>query len=442
MTWVARLRHARMRDRLERHAAGYAAVASADDRRAEQLALLNQEWSRIVQRVPFYRDSAAAGDLPGRFDSLEQFAAAVPPTTREDVQQTGEARASEGRPADFQRITGGSTGQPVQLPAWEDENRRVEEDLWWSRRAYGIYPDSRLFLIWGHSHLLGEGLRGWVNARKRELQDRLLGYCRFSAYDLQEEAMRRAGSRMIRFRPDYLLGYGVALHRFAEANRDRGASLRELGLRMVVGTSESYPHPETPELLGELFGCPVAMEYGAVESGLIAHTVPEGHYVVPWRSVLLEVPSNPTEGRGLRITTLYPRCFPLVRYEIGDEIELEEGGETLGITSFRRVIGRCNDYLVLPDGTQVHSEVFSHAVRPCSEVRGFQVVQQPRRLVMRVTGRDGLSDRGRAGILERLAKVHPDLGRMEFKAVDTLEQTVAGKTRMIVVETEQGSLGA
>ena len=47
------------------------------------------------------------------------------------------------------------------------------------------------------------------------------------------------------------------------------------------------------------------MEYGAVEAGLGAHTHPSGDYPVFWRSHIL--------------TSLYPRAFPLARYEIGSE---------------------------------------------------------------------------------------------------------------------------
>ena len=131
--------------------------------------------------------------------------------------------------------------------------------------------------------------------------------------------MRRAAEELLRFRPAYVLGYSVALDLFAAANRDRREQLRASGVRLVVGTAEAFPTRESANRLRDLFGCDVAMEYGAVETGLLAHTHPEGGYRAFWRSYLLEVAGGEHPGR-LLVTSLYPRCLPLVRYEIGDEI--------------------------------------------------------------------------------------------------------------------------
>ena len=76
----------------------------------------------------------------------------------------------------------------------------------------------------------------------------------------------------------------------------------------------------------------------------------------------------------IHVTSLYPRCFPLIRYELGDEIELEPGEEGLGVARFQSVKGRCNDTVALADGTILHSTTFSQAVRACPEISYFQVV--------------------------------------------------------------------
>jgi phenylacetate-CoA ligase len=274
-----------------------------------------------------------------------------------------------------------------------------------------------------------------LNARRLELSDRLLGSHRFSAYDLRPAMMRRAAEELLRFRPAYVLGYSVALDLFAEANRDRREQLRASGVRLVLGTAEAFPTPESADRLRDLFDCDVAMEYGAVETGLMAHTHPEGGYRAFWRSYLLEVAGGEHSGR-LLVTSLYPRCLPLVRYEIGDEIELGEAPQDSrsGIGAFERVIGRCNDYVLLADGTTVHSEVFSHVVRPCTSIRGFQIIQSSEQLRLRFTSAEELPEAEKLALLERLEKVHPDLQRLAFERVDHLEQTVAGKTRMVIRE--------
>jgi phenylacetate-coenzyme A ligase PaaK-like adenylate-forming protein len=333
-------------------------------------------------------------------------------------------------------MTGGSTSQPVQIPAWRSEFAATAPDVWVGRGWYGIAPDARLFLLWGHSHLLGTGMRGRLNGLRRTLNDRLLGYRRFSAYDLRAEALRRAGDALLRFAARYVVGYSVALDGFAHANRDRAGDFSRLGLAAVIGTAEAFPGEESSGLIAEVFGAPVAMEYGAVETGVVAHTHPEGGYRVFWGSYLLEGERSESGRHVVRVTSLYPRCLPLVRYELGDEIELEASAtdHAVGITRFRKVVGRCNDYVPLADGSRIHSEAFSHAVRPCAEVRAFQVVHGSRGIRILFTAASPLGENREVEIRSRLQRIHPELENVQFIEVEELPQTLAGKTRMVVAD--------
>lgn len=442
MTWIGRIRERRLAGAIRAEAEGYAADVDRGARRAAQLDALNRAWADAVLRVPHWGDLVRAGDLPPRFDALEQFAERVPPTGRNEVSRLGDRLAAGGRPADFQRMTGGSTAEPVRLPAWRSELSDAVGDTWVGRSWYGVGPAARLFLIWGHSHLLGTGWRGRWNGWKRRVADALLGYERFSAYDLDDARLRAAADRLRAFRPDWMLGYSVALDRFARANADRAEELRALRLALVVATSEGFPAPDSAARLADLFGAPVAMEYGSVETGALAHTHPDGGYRVFWRRFLLEVDAEPGGRGAVRVTSLTPRKFPLVRYELGDEIELGEGegADPVGPARFARVLGRCNDYVPTADGALIHSEAFSHAVRPCAAVRAFQVARTDSGLVLRVetAGTVALDAEEIGGIRERLARVHPELGAVEVRTVPALERTVAGKTRMVVDERGRG----
>jgi phenylacetate-CoA ligase len=152
-----------------------------------------------------------------------------------------------------------------------------------------------------------------------------------------------------------------------------------------------------------------------------------------WRSFLLEAdPGN--EHATLRVTSLRPRCLPLVRYEIGDEIvpDRDLAGLAVGLATFDRVVGRCNDYLVMADGVLVHSEAISHAVRPCRPIRVYQARQEGNEIRLVYAADVHLTGDEEAGVRERLRRIHRDLERIAFERVDTLPQTVAGKTPMIV----------
>ncbi len=433
MTLVGSFRARRVSASVRERAAAYAAVRSDDERRAVQLELLNESWAWNAASVPHWSQQVAAGALPARFESLEEFVRSVPVMDRRGFRAGGDALVSRARPPQRVRITGGSTAEPVQMPSWRSEFAFARPDMWLARSWYGIRPDSPLFLLWGHTHLLGSGWRGWLNGRARELCDVLLGYRRFSAYDLGREALRRAADALLEFRPEFVIGYSVALDLFASANADRRDALRASGVKLVLAAAECFPATDSEARVQDLFGCSLGMEYGAVETSLLAHTHPQGDYQVFWRSYLVDA-ERVGERHRIRVTSLYPRCTPLVRYDLGDEIEPAPwaGERIASVLRFDRLIGRCNDFVILDDGFRVHSEGFTHAVRTCETVRSYQVVQDAEGLRLLYTADRSLSADEMRGIRERLARIHDQLEKLPLIRVTALERTIAGKTPMVL----------
>ncbi|MEP6937499.1 MAG: hypothetical protein ABI871_05460 [Chthoniobacterales bacterium] len=385
--------------------------------------------------MPFYAALVREGRAPKQFQSWDQFRATMPLLDRALVQERSDDLSDSSRTPDFVRTTGGSTAQPVQLPSWNSELEYGNSDSWWARSWFGIFPADGLFLLWGHSHQLGKGARGRVNALCREWKDWLLGYLRWSAYDLSMDALRRGAEVLIRFRPDYIIGYSVALDRLARVNADRAAEFRALGVKAIIATAEAFPRSDSADFIAALFRCPVAMEYGSVECGPVAHQRPSGEYEIFWRHWFVEgIASREVAGAfEVVLTSLYPRCFPLVRYQMGDLISADPNA-LLFEQKFERVIGRCNDSLVLPDGGIIHSEAFTHAVKECAFVLSFQVVQSRNGNIEFNYIPAPRNQPDESEIRRRLRVIHPTLEHIALRQVNAIPQTIAGKTRSIVKE--------
>lgn len=399
-----------------------------------QLGRLNREWTKAVRLIPYYASLARESGLPARFASLREFVDAVPPLTR-DVLQQRELRYWHDRPRpNHRRTTGGSTASPIQLPAWRREFRHTRLDPWLGRSWFGVTPHDRLFLFWGHSHLLGEGWRGRVNAWVRDGKDRLQNYVRYSAYDMSEPALRRGLERLHRAKADFVVGYSRYLDELARTAEDWFPPDPPLSLKAVIAAAEEFPGPDSRDRIESFFGGPVAMEYGSVETGLIAHSRPAGDYRVFWHNHLLEY-----HGEGIQevfVTSLFPRCTPLFRYRLGDRFDPGECAErTAGCSalSFARVVGRSNLSVTLPGGRSLHSESVSHIARGLPKVVAYQFVCAPDRVALRLKTKAPLDAEDVAEVRRVAGRVDPQLGGMlEVVSVADLERTVAGKTPMII----------
>lgn len=429
VNWVGHIRARKLAPLLLARERDYAVSLTPAESLKFQLERFNRLWKERLRLRPFFSELARRNDLPNSFSSWEEFVERVPVTTKSEIKQFHQKMIGTAKKPDFWRMTGGSTAEPLRIPAWKSEDREVMPNMWQGRSWYGIGPQDRLFTIWGHSHLLGQGLTGQINGFIRRAKDRLLGYHRFSAYDLSETSMRRAAEEMLRFRPSYVIGYGVALDTFARFNADFAAKLRELPIKAVVGTAERFPFADSGEVIADVFGCTVAMEYGAVETGVMAHTCPQGGYRTFWQHYFLDA-----DGDGsLNVTCLYDRCLPLVRYAIEDRIRFAVEEESrLGLRRFQEVIGRCNDYVQLADGTRVHSEAFSHCVRDIPQISKYQVVQNGDEVAIHLVLNQSLAEDQISRIHAKLSKVHPRLEGIAIEERTALTQTVAGKTPMVV----------
>lgn len=433
--FIRQLRARSLRSAVEEQNKFYATARTSDEIRVWQRNQFNQIWPEISERVPFYRALVQEKRAPRRFESWEEFRQVMPIADRAFVQRKKEELSDPSRPADFVRTTGGSTSEPVQLPAWRSELHFANADAWLARSWFGVDPSDKLFLIWGHSHQLGKGLRGKINALRRDFKDKLLGYCRWSAYDLSETALRSAGDALLKFRPAWIMAYAVALDQFVRVNADRAQEFAALNLKAALASAESFPRGNSAAEIARVLGCRVPMEYGAVESGVIAHQRADSRFQIFWRHWMVDgAPSADIPGAfEIFLTSLYPRKFPLIRYQIGDLMSEDPNAATFDQT-FASVLGRCNDYISLPDGTRIHSEAFTHAVKECETVSRFQIAQSGNGIISfrYITATEDAAEENE--IRRRLTIVNPGLSDVAFERVASLPHTIAGKTRTIIRE--------
>ncbi|MFZ5669638.1 MAG: hypothetical protein ACOY4K_09090 [Pseudomonadota bacterium] len=399
-----------------------------------QLDGLNAAWRESLRRSPWARALRDRLDLPDRFADWDDFARRVPVQRKADVRLDLAAAAGPAGKV-LWRSTGGTTAEPMRFPVFASETRDAALDIWLGRDRLGVTAADPVFMIWGHSHMFGTGLRGAVAQWRRRATDLALGYTRWNAYRLSDADLDQAADALIRSRARYVIGYSTALDRFARVNAGRATALARLGLKVVIATAEAFPRADSREAIAACFGCPVAMEYGAVETGPIAYERPGDGYDVFWRHYRLELagqgdPGGPGE---LIVTSLYPRALPLLRYAVGDLATPRDGGV---LTRMGAIAGRCNDHVELAGGAVIHSEAFTHVMRDIPEVRSYQIVRRRSAALptIRVETPGPLAPALVALVRDRLARVDPRLAGVEVEATDRIARSVAGKHRMVVEE--------
>src|SRR5699024_12698687 len=95
------------------------------------------------------------------------------------------------------------------------------------KRFFYINRADSMFRLWGHSHTLGKGLTRIKNKLKFDIGLPLIGYKRFSAYDLSNAKLKEAGEAILKFKPNYIIGYSKAINMLRSEERRVGKECKE-----------------------------------------------------------------------------------------------------------------------------------------------------------------------------------------------------------------------
>lgn len=407
----------------------YRTITQRNEIEVYQLRQFNEMWEDAWTNLAFYRQWKDKNHLPDTITSLRELNM-WPILRKRDLQVSCDMLLRNGeKPTHFLK-TGGSTGQPLCLGAWHDDGI-ASSSQWMGRSAYGYYPGIRTFLLWGHEHLYGNGARRRVRILERRMKDKISNICRVSAYDLSAEAMKRAFARFEAYRPDCLIGFSAAVLAFCRVNAARGEQSQRR-LQFVLCTAGPLSMSEKSEIEG-FFGARVCMEYGSVECSVMGYTEPASiGYGVFWDTHLIQGDKDAEGGCRNIVTRLSPCYVPLIRYDVGDYIDVESDAD-----SHLRLIdvkGRPSDIVRLGDGTAFFGALIGDCVKQVDGVLANQVFVYANGIVIHVTSSRVLKIEDFAIIRNRLEIVVPSLRnkKVDIKSVPSLMVTVGGKIPLVV----------
>lgn len=407
------------------------AVAMAE----RQLAATRQRWADAVTDVPYFAQLVADKRAPAAIHSWDEFRS-IPVLTRQALQDDPAQFVRRSGPPDGYINTAGSTGTPLRVGMNDSERdlMRIVKLAEW--QAFGYRASSRLFLIWGHQHLLGSGWRAQLSSTKRRLADSFLGYERANAYRLTPDICERIAERIIAFRPFGLIGYAAALDLFARYTQRYRARFRTLNLGFVLITTEAPPRADTATTLHDLFGCPVVEEYGGGDFGQIAFKRGTAPFHVYADLNYLEGDTATADTRcPVLLTSLYPRYTPLIRYRNGDGLIGPRRHGNGHIGAFEGVSGRLTDAVTIDDGDAIHSLAVFHCVHAEAEVYNVQMRLADDGVDILLVVSPSADHAGiESRVRPRLAKVHPALAHARFKYVADVQTSRAGKRRWCIDE--------
>lgn len=400
-----------------------------------QLEKLRRLIALAKAHTPWHRERIVrAGLSPEEMTSLDDLRR-LPTMTKGDAMTNAAGLRWDGVPGgSFPYNTGGSSGQPLRFRFGRHRQASDAAGRMRARRWWGVEPGDPEVYLWGAPVELNK--TDFV----KSVRDRLINQLVLNAFEMSPERMDRYLDMIERFRPRCVYGYASSVALLAAHARERGRGLRLPSLKVICTTGEPlYDHQR--QLIGEIFGSPVANEFGSRDIGFTAHESPEGQMLLMSESIVLEVldprgrPVPPGDMGEAVMTGLCSDAQPFIRYRTGDMVRMstEPDRAGRGLHAIAEVAGRHTDFLVRPDGAIMHALAGIYVLRGVEGVGEFKIVQDDLHhlevMVVPGTGwRAACALAIESGLRGRMGE---DV-RIAVKVVDVIAPEASGKHRYVV----------
>lgn len=402
------------------------------DERAEQA---NRELQVFLNQL---RESSTFYDIPSDGDVRK-----MPILEKLDVVKNAQ-RILNGNP--FMVVkSSGTTGQPLAMP-YNERAFQKEYAFWWYLRSYEqIKRGDRIATFAGHQvvHVDDKRPPFWV---MNYFENQLI----FSSYHFSASNLKHYVKALNSFKPRFIHGYPSSIYLIAHYLLENNIQL-DFRPSMVMTASETTLAFQK-KAIEQAFQCKNYIWYGNTEYCGHITECPQGRlHAQPYHSHIRVVDHDgrdvaPGQEGTLVATNFTNSVFPLVNYNTKDVVRLsldqtcacEKGGML-----FDTIVGRVEDYIILPDLTRVGR--LDHLFKNAKHVRNAQVEQNDiRHVIVRVEKEAGYTQAVEKAILH---EARNRLGKeidIVFEYVSEIPKEQNGKFKFIVqnIDTSQFSTAA
>jgi phenylacetate-CoA ligase len=246
--------------------------------------------------------------------------------------------------------TSGSTGKPCRFLS-DKTSRALEFVFYWRHWSWAGYKLGQRFAELS-SHYFG---KNHERMKRLTAVDHFTGRILLNSLRISQKTLGPILETIRKYRPKYLKGVASALYSLAFWMQQKNVT--DIAFRAVFSTGEMLT-PKYRELIERVFNCKALDTYGHMERTVAITECPHGGYHMNSDYGLLEAVDRKAIGEGLGKasilgTSFYNMAMPLIRYEVGDTIELYDDppecpcGRTLPLV--KAINGRHEDVIVTPD---------------------------------------------------------------------------------------------
>ena len=348
----------------------------------------------------------------------------LPVLTKEIIRQ----RYSDIVPDNITKIlhrkhsTGGSTGEPLRFI--------IDENTWGYVTAAKIHAWKTTGFHYGEPFLsFGSSSLFRVNKKNRlhDIYYKLRNAIALNGMDMEDSVCRKYLEIARKKRVKYIYGYASSIYILASYVKKHNVKYK---LNAVFTTSEVLT-PEYRQVIEEAFDTKVMDCYGAHDGGITAFEIERGSYFVGYNT-FCEV-ENPSEISTLYCSNLIDFAFPMLRYEVGDAVVMDNTANThYNGQIIKKIEGRTGDIIRLKNGHTITNPGFTVVFKQFN-VKAYRIKQlSESSLVVTLVVLPNFKKEEESKIIDTIKKYAGDDCEIRVEYIDQFEPLENGKRRFIM----------
>ncbi|WP_298647466.1 phenylacetate--CoA ligase family protein [uncultured Proteiniphilum sp.] len=273
--------------------------------------------------------------------------------------------------------TGGTTGKSLEVYFTTENMQERFAMLDDFRGRYGYELGKKTAWFSGKSLLTKRDVRKhrfW----KTDLVHKVRYY---STFHIKEDNLKYYLEDIIQFQPEYLVGFPSNILEIAKYGTRYGYKYPERVTKAIFPTAETITS-EMREIIEPFFHSKMFNQYASSEGAPFIFECSEGNLHLELQSGVFEVlddDDQPTTSGKLIVTSFTTYGTPLIRYDIGDSITLENENKTCSCGNknpmVREILGRIDDYIFSPENGKINLGNVSNTLKDTKGIIRFQVIQ-------------------------------------------------------------------
>lgn len=316
--------------------------------------------------------------------------------------------------------TGGSTGTPFKFI--------VDENTWGFITAMKIHSWKKTGYHYGDLYLsLGSSSLFPVNKKSiiHEFYYRLRNTIPLNGMNMDDAVCEKYVDIIRKNKVRYIYGYTSAIYLLALYTKKMHIDLKMEG---VFATSEKLTN-EYRQLIESTWNTRVTDCYGSRDGGVTAYEINRGTLNVGYNTICQ---TNSKTESTMYCTNTLNLAFPMIRYELGDEVEFGDVNNLYNGQTISQLIGRTSDIISLDNGHKLTPTGFSIMIRNFN-VEAFRMTKvDGNTLKLEIQKRANFTKEEEALIYQTMKKHAGEDSNIHIDYVDQFETLKNGKRNFFV----------